>query len=270
MKKIIYRILAGTLLFALGCANPLEAGAKKDTDEAIYEDIEKLMDESDWDNALVKLESLSSSFKERHDVIRTWAGVYAGKCGLDFITFTGDLENADLSSSTLFRYFMNLFQDVSVDPASCDLAQTKMEEIGDLPAERTAGDNFFMAVLGMVKMGTYLRSLADTNQDGTTDVTFNSCAAGSFSDANLNNFITGMGLVTNNVSYLPSSVSGSIGSYFTTINTVCGAACTITDPAAVTGANRDVFRDILKTGSGNPTLPAGIETCVNPAVPACC
>lgn len=270
LKKTMNYLLSAMLLFSLGCANPLEAGAKKDTDEAIYEDAEKAMNSGDWEEALEKLESLSDSFKARPEVIRTWAGVLANKCGLDFISLVQSLKEADLSSTTIFRYFMILFQTTAVDPTSCDLAQTKMEEIGVLPANRTEGDNFFMAILGMAKIGTYLKSLADTNEDGATDVGFNSCAPASFSDANLNNFITGMGLVTTNASYLPSSVSTSIGSYFTQISTVCGASCSVTDPDDVQPGDRDTFRDILKTGPSNPTLPAGIETCNNGAVTTCC
>lgn len=267
MKKIIQYFVSAVLLFTLGCANPLEAGAKKDTDEAKYEDAEKLMDERKWDEALAKLAALSSSYASRPEVIRTWSGVLANKCGLDFISLLENLEGADLSSSTLFVFFMRLFQSTSVDPASCDLAQAKMAEMSSLSDD----DHMFLAILGISKMGTYLRSLADTNQDGSTDGGYDSCSTGSFSNNNMNNFITGMGLVMSNISYLPGAVSsGDIGSSLTQLNAVCGASCTVTDPNAVQPGDRDTFRDILKTGAANPTLPAGVESCTDVGVVTCC
>lgn len=256
------------LMFALsGCTNIFKSGSKKDSDEAIFEEIQKSVDASDWDTALTQFSSLSVAYKSRTDVIEAWAGVYAGKCGLNFLTYVDSLRNASLVGTTLFKYIMDGFTTTTVSPAHCDLAQAKMEEISALAAGRTADENLFMAVLGMVKMGTYLRSLADANQDGVTDPAFNSCSTASLSDANLNSIITGMGLVSDNiVSLAAMGVTGSLS----TVTAQCGASCGIVDPAAVTALDRAVFRDLLKTGSGNPTIPAGIESCVDPLVIPCC
>ncbi len=268
MKRKGMMVWVLILVFSsMGCTNIFKSGSKKDSDEAIFEEIQKSVDASDWDTALTQFSTLSVAYKERREVIEAWAGVYAGKCGLNFLTYVDNLKNASLLGTTLFKYIMAGFTTTTVSPSHCDLAQAKMEEISALAAERTADENLFMAVLGMVKMGTYLRSLADVNQDGVTDPTFNSCSTASLSDADLNSVITGMGLVSDNiVSLAAMGVTGSLA----TVTAQCGASCGIIDSAAVSALDRDIFRDLLKTGSSNPTIPAGIETCVDPLVIPCC
>ncbi len=268
IKKIMTFWMVISFLSTVGCTNIFKNGAKKDSDEAIFEDIQKSVDASDWDTALTQFNSLSASFKTRKQVIEAWAGAYAGKCGLNFLNYVDALTNASLAGTTFFKYIMAGFASTAVLPAYCDLAQTKMEEISALASERSADENFFMAILGLVKIGTYLRSVADIDPaDGATDDAFNSCSTDSLSDANLNSIITGMGLVTANISALAAlGISGGL----TALNAECGGSCGITDPASVTALNRDIFRDILKTGSGNPTLASGIESCVDPLVIPCC
>lgn len=266
-KKLLLAGMFAFLIAFSGCANPFTDSAKKDTDEAIFEDIQKAVDGSDWDSAITKFNSLSTAYKSRRDIIEAWAGTYAGKCGLNLLTYASNLTNATLTGTTFFKFLMAGFTTTAVNPTYCDLAQAKMEEISALASGRTADENFFMGILGMAKMGTYLRSLADVDQDGATDVTFDSCMAGSLPDANLNNIITGMGLLADNVSYLiATGLTGSIA----TLTGLCGASCGKTDPATVTVGDRDAFRDILKTGSTNSTLPYGIESCANPLVTPCC
>lgn len=266
-KKTMTVWLAIFFLACSGCTNIFKNGSKKDSDEAIFEEIQKSVDGSEWDTALTQFDSLSASFKTQKHVIEAWAGTYAGKCGLNFLTYVDNLTSASLSGTTLFKYMMAGFTNVTVSPAYCDLAQAKMEEISVLATERSADENFFMAILGMVKMGTYLRSVADVDQDGATDATFDSCSTGSLSDDNLNKIITGMGLVSANITYLAAM---GVSEGLTAVNTHCGGSCGITDPSDVTALDRDIFRDILKTGSGNPTLPMGIESCVDPLVIPCC
>lgn len=275
MKKTAILIL----LFLSGCSNIYEGLSNKTSDEAIYYDVQNLMDAQDWDTALTKLSSLSSDFAAKTEVRETWAGVLAGKCGLDFLAYFSALGSADLSSSTLFKYFMNAFTGKTVNPNYCKLAQAKIEEISTSPAARTSSQNLFMAILGMVKMGVYLRGDFDVNGtgnlgDGTVDSEPAICNTTPMSDADLDEVITGFGLLTTNLTTLTTALSsGSVSTALGTLNAVCGAIsgiCDKTSTSAITGGDRANFRDLLRTSSSNPTAPLGIGSCANAAVTPCC
>jgi hypothetical protein len=286
MKKFKVPFLVLVLLSATSCQNVFKNTANKTTDEAYYEDAQKAMDALDWDEAISKFASMGAEFKSRPTVIEQWAGAYAGKCGLNFISYFGNLGSSSLTGSTLFKYFMNQFTGISISPQHCSLAQSKMEELGATSAERTSSQNLFMAILGMVKVGAYLRSIADVDGtdnlgDGTADYpaapspgTYDSCDPAILDNDSLNGVITGMGLITNNITYLTVALGGSAGDIGTALDdlaAVCaGGACGKTDVSTVDVNDRDTFRDLLKTGTTNPSAPMGIEACVDPAILPCC
>lgn len=286
-KLILLPFLMVSLTF-LGCSNVFKSASQKDTDAALYEDALKMMDSQDWDGAIAKFTSMSANYKTDSEVIESWAGALAGKCGLDFIGYFTNLGSASLTGSTIFKYLMNAWTDKIIYPNYCTLAQSKLEEISTNPANRTSGQNIFMAVLGMVKIGVYLRNNMDVDGanglgDGTTDAppggfTYSSCASTRLSDANLNEVITGLGLVTANLVYLTAVLSsGSMTGALNAVNTACASlsgACGKTDPAQVTNVDRQLLRELLSTGPSNPTYAMGIETCnkdfLNPPGNFCC
>lgn len=262
-----------------GCANVFEGMANKTTDEALFEDVQKLMDDESWDEAITKLNSMSSEYKARSDVIEAWAGVYAGKCGLNFLEYFKTLGDANLAGTPLFKFLMNAWTGETVSPSYCTLAQTKLEEISTSASQRTPGQNLFMAILGMVKIGVYLRSYADRDGagnlgDGTAEINVCTNDASNLANANLDEIVTGMGLITTNLAYLTAVLSNnSISGALTTVDTACQAspgACGRTNAADVTNADRDLFRDILNTSASNPTAAVGVGACSNALVTACC
>ncbi len=279
-KKIGSKILSIFLcLSMLGCSNIFQGVSNKTSDEALFEDVQTLMDEQNWDEAITKLNSLSSEFRGHRDVIEAWAGVYAGKCGLNFIDYFTSLGSASLTGTTIFAYFMKAWTGKTVDPDSCTLAQTKMEEISTDPAQRTPGQNLFLAVLGMVKVGVFLRAYADRNGtgnlgDGTAEINVCTNDASNLLDAKLDEVITGLGLITTNLAYLTAVLSNnSISGALDSLNTACQAspgACGKTKPADITPADRALFRDLLNTGPANPTAPVGIGICPDVGVVTCC
>ncbi len=275
MKRLAVLIL----LLLSGCSNIYEGLSNKTTDEALYHDVQNLMDAQEWDTALTKLDSLSATYAAKTEVRETWAGVLAGKCGLDFLAYFSALGSADLSSSTLFKYFMNAFTGKAVNPSYCTLAQAKIEEISTSPASRTSSQNLFMAILGMVKMGVYLRGDFDVNGtdnlgDGTVDSEPAICNTTPMSDAHLDEVITGFGLLTTNLTTVTAAISsGSVSTALGTLSTVCTAIsgiCDKTSTSAITAGDRSNFRDLLRTSSTNPTAPLGIGACTNAAVTPCC
>jgi hypothetical protein len=274
-------IFVFSILVSTGCSNIFEGLSKKDTDEALFYDAEKYMDSQEWDLAIEKFESLSADYAARTNVREAWAGVLAGKCGLDFLAYFQALGSATLTGSTLFRYFMNAFTGKVVNPTSCTLAQAKIEEISADPAARTSSQNLFMAILGMVKMGVYLRANVDKDGtdglgDGTPDVAVSVCTnnASNLPDSAVDEIITGFGLLTTNLTTVTTALSsGSVNDALTALNAVCGAIsgiCNKTSASDITNGDRDSFRDVLNTSSTNATAPLGVGSCNNAAVVPCC
>lgn len=262
-----------------GCANIFETAADKTSDEAILEDLRKKMNNGEWDSALEKFEELSDASKEKPEVIQKWASAYAGKCGLDFISYFGALSEASLDSTTIFNFLMAAWSGDSVESSACTLAHTKMEEISRDPNSRTSSQNFFMVVLGMVKVGVYLRNNLDVDStgnlgDGTAEK--NPCSTTDLPDASLDEVITGLGLVTTNLSALTTVLpAGSMTSALDQLNTFCNdpdysGMCSKTDPSTITAGDRDNFRDVLKTDKTNTTAPFGVGNCADSSVSPCC
>ena len=272
MKICINAFLIFSLLQLSGCANIFRGPSSKTTDEVYFEDAQKAMDTLSWDLAITNFKSISPDFASRRDVIEAWAGTYAGKCGLDFIGYFTALSNASLAGSTFFLFLMKAFDGKIISPQYCTLAQAKMEEISKNPANRTASENLFMAILGMVKIGVYLKTNADPTDTGAPAPAFDSCT--SFPVADNNEIVTGLGLITSNLVYLTAALaSGSISGALTSVNTACGLSpgvCGKTDAATVTASDRKIIDAFLKTSGANPTAPIGIGNCANNLVIPCC
>ena len=294
-QKPLLQNLLLCCLFAfqlISCSNIFEKAASKTTDEAILEDATKALDSLNFDSAISKFSELSTEYKTRQDVIEQWAWALAGKCGMDFITFFTNLGQATLSGSTIFRYFMSAFDQVVIDPASCKLAEEKMNEISPSPSSRNANQNLFMMILGMVKIGTYLRYEADRDStsslgDGSMDAGFDACTVsatdlpanppviGQFSDNDIKQIVTGLGQVIMNFTAVGASVLGTDATAaLSGLTTTCAALptnpCNITDPANVDATTVTLMRQLLHTAPTNPALALGIGGCTNADVTQCC
>lgn len=247
--------VAGAALSSCG-GNLFQLTAKKDTSEAIYQDARTALNNLDYDTAISKIAELQtkdSSFYlrcEKVDGIKVCpredlAGAYASKCGLNFVNFVSSLTS---SSGSPFLFFMQKFKSIAVSPANCYEAQKVIETFSGSASGRTSEQNLFMAILGMAKMGTYLREVADIDQDGSTDGTFDSCDSGKISDDSLRHVISGMGLVIDNLAAVSAVLSGNSSALtdLDTIKTTCGSACSITDPNS-SSYNSTVVRNLLKS-----------------------
>lgn len=260
-------------IFSVGCGgNFFQLTAKKDTSEAIYQDARDALNDLDYDTAIskiVELQGKDSTFYlrcEKVDGIKICpredlAGAYASKCGLNFVTFVSSLTS---STGSPFLFFMQKFKSVSVVPASCYEAQKVIETFGATPGARTSEQNLFMAVLGMAKMGTYLRDAADVNQDGDADGTYSSCNSSSISADYLRQVISGMGLVIDNIAAVSAVVSGNSSALtdLETIRTSCGSACAITDPNS-SSFDETVTRRLLRSSDNGiePSSGCTLITC---------
>lgn len=292
IKKGLRLFIAIILLMTTSCSNIFESASKQDSDEALFENAKKYVDAQQWDSALGEFNKLSSDFGAREEVLEYWASAHAGKCGLNFVEFFMTLAN--LGSDALFKTLMNSFTNVNVSPYHCYLAQLKMEEIAPTPSTRSVSQNLFMVILGLTRIGTYLRASADQDNDDTMDAGFNACTVGSYgateaarisagTDDELSNeevkmIITGLGLLIMNLTgAVEGLVGGSLGGTVDDLVAACDAlspgACEITDPTdtvTLTPAFISDFRYVITTSSANPVVNIGAGNCNNIDITQCC
>lgn len=274
-SRIARMMMSFSIVFLnLSCAgNFYQAAAQKTTSKALIESARNSLDALDYSAAVTSLLQLQTSDNATYltckteDGVRTCprellAGAYAGRCGFTLLPF---ITSVSSSTGAVFKFLMNSFTSISVIPADCYSAQVVMETFS--ASEQTSDQKIFLALLGMAKIGTYLRSIADTDQDGVADAAYDSCNSTKLSDTNLNQIITGMGLFINYSAALSST--GGAGTSFTSISNTCtllGISCNITDPnsASITASVRDAFRDLIKS------TDMGVETACGNYTPVCC
>lgn len=262
MIKILL-VLFYSISFLVGCsANFLNELADKNSDDAIIYDAQKAVNEQSYDIAIDLLTvKLSAAGQAKVPARETLASAYAGKCGLNFISFVDGLANAN--SGSAFILVSSPFVGLPVQPNFCLQSLQTLDLIG--PTEsRTTDQNAFASVVGMVLMGTSTRLYTDNNPtdgDGTQDVVGISCT---LADSQIDNIILGYGYMAKNFSALStdqigSSSSDTISDSIDACNVVAGSSCEITDPAAITNNLRDAMKDLLNTteygvGIANPVL----------------
>lgn len=270
MRYVLYIV---PLLFVItsSCGGNLyNEISSKSSPDALFIDAKNALNDLDYTTAISKISQLQSSNLEYYntcstvDGVRkcpreTLAGAYAGRCGFSFLSFIASIAS---SSGAVFSFLMNSFTNITVIPSDCYNAQLVIESIGT-STTLTSDQKIFMALLGMAKIGIYLRKYADANQDGVTDAGFDACSTTSISDADVKQVITGMGLFLTYSAAL--STSGSATSDLSSISAVCGAACNITDPnsASLDATVVNTFRDIIASQQ------YGVGNC-NPLLPTCC
>ncbi|GIL18455.1 MAG: hypothetical protein BroJett040_22060 [Oligoflexia bacterium] len=280
--------------------------SNKETDQARYEDALKAKNNSDWDTAITKFQALSSDFLNQEAVLEQYAGALAGKCGLNFITYTNSLGSSTIDSSTpFFKYLMNAFTGKAVSPAHCTTAEMVMKQIKTMTGTWTTNQTFFVLILSMVKMGTYIRNKADVDGtgnlgDGNPDATINLCRDAEAGDATtayltdteIKEIITGFALMLQNFAAFSANLGGA-GDALATISATCGPPlnltfCSKTDAAGVDATDVKGMRSILSlaynaaglsavgigsttvTAATNPNGNNGVYWGCTPASLLCC
>lgn len=249
MKKYFY--LLSLALFFTACGNIISGLGSETSDAYLIEEASKANNNQNYTYALEILTTkLSSSAKNTVRAKELLASAYAGKCGFNFATYVENL--AASSAGTAFRIAMNPFVGVQLEPAYCLQALQTMDTLGT-PAQRTANQNTFVAITGMVMMGASLRSYADKTPtllgDGTIDV--NLCSG--VTNDQMDDVILGYGYFATNFAYVSAALVGS--SSFASLQDVVnicnglpgGITCTVTDKASISNLTRDTFRDIINT-----------------------
>lgn len=237
--------------------NLLSGSSDVDPDDDYYSKAMDSLNQQDYDSAIAiittKVSANGQTTVRSRDLL---SSAYAGKCGLNFLDYTDKL--SQLSTGSAFSMMMSPFVQAAIaDPTYCRQALATLELIG--PTEsRTANQNVFASITGMVLIGTALRTSADLSPalgDGTTDV--NLCTG--LTDAQVDDIIIGFGYFNKNFSAVGDGVIGSGSSAsFGQISAACtavpGAVCNIISQSDITPALRDFYRDVINTqdyGLGN-------------------
>ena len=248
MKNKIFIVSVTFLLFSCNGNLFTELSSKTGDEDYIFL-AQKYVDQMQYDSAInvitTQLSAVAQNGVKAREIL---ASSYGGKCGLNFIDYTGKLAAQATGSS--FYILMSPFIGVVVQPQFCRTALDTMELIGTTES-RTVNQNAFVAVLGMVLMGTALRGYADIAPalgDGTADVDL--CVG--VTNAQIDDVVIGFGYMSKNFSALSSSLIGgnsstSLNAVINSCSTIAGSSCQITDEAAITAPVRDTVRDLVQT-----------------------
>ncbi len=170
MKK---GIILAFLLLCHCSENLFDEIADKDTDEAIYFQAKQEINARNYTLAITLLESLSPSFIANPSRMPVYASAYSGRCGLEFLTLLTTMQNQ--GSSTFFGILMNAFPGaLAANVQDCIDSENILQTIGD-ETVRSGDANLLAAFNGLAKIGTILSSLADTDDDGNADPSFEQC-----------------------------------------------------------------------------------------------
>lgn len=274
-KMILKRSISVLAVLLTACSNVFTDVSNRSTDDALYVDAVTYIDASNFSAAIEKFEAMSDSYQLRPDVLEDWVGALAGKCGLNFIEYTEDLGAANLGGSTFFKWLMNAWTGKAVDPVSCTAAEEKLKLLWTIQTS-TQSQKLFMAILSLVKMGTYLRWKGDIDGtgnlgDNTIDAAFDACVStddsNHLTDDQVKEVVTGLALFLLNVTDFTASF-GDVGNATTAINTACGLLspnpCSTTDAANVTAGMVNSMRDLMDS------VTTGVGSCVDVPPTTCC
>lgn len=273
-KKILFSLLIASTLLVQACTkNVLDSIADKNSDRALFEDARKAVDSADYATAISKITEMSEGGRDDIDVKRLLASAYAGNCGFEFIPFFQDIQDADLTNANFFAVSMAAFVGKAVNPTDCALSLNTFADAYPVLADRPSDISLMMTLLGLAKMGTFIRYKADidgsdTTGDGTVDASFNACT--DFTNDDVAEITSGLGTFLINFVSSAASFGGSatdISAFQTACDTLTSGACSKTEASDVSNSDITAMRTILRSNA------LGIGGCNEPnaaAIPLCC
>lgn len=253
-NNILYLTIFSFFIYSCG-PNALTGLSSQTSDEYYFEEATKANNNQNYDYALeVLLTKLSTSAQASVAGKELLASAYAGKCGFNFVNYVTALSAS--SGTAVFNVMMQPFVQVATAPEYCLLALQTMDTLG-APGVRTANQNTFSAITGLVLMGASTRAYADKDGagnkgNGSMDSNNMICNAGLVTDDQMNDIIVGYGYFVTNLAYVSASLLGSssfdsLNDSVAVCNSVPGADCDVTDKASVSAQTRTVIRNLLNT-----------------------
>jgi hypothetical protein len=260
----ILMLIAMAMATASCGQNAFLESAKRDSDAALLFEAQKLMNKSQWTEAIEKLQLMSVTGRAKRDSKAALASAYAGRCGLNLIAFADAVANA---SGNLFPVFLSVMRSSdSQDISDCISAETTLLSINEDAAARTANENMLMAFVGWAKIGAILAVEADTNDDGSADGGWDACTL----SASLKGEIgTGLTISVASLAQTGTSVGGTLSSSINSICTTLGPSfdfCSITDSSAFTSDQLRAIGALTKSTDqpGVGTCAGNVNTCICP------
>lgn len=275
MKKSILFLTVFSFFLSSCGPNALSSLGSQTSDDYYMEEAEKANNAQEYDKALdILLNKLSVTARQAVPAVELLASAYAGKCGFNFVNYVSSLSSA--SSTAVFNTMMQPFVGVATSPEHCLSSLQTIDTLG-APGSRTANQNFFSAITGLVLMGASIRTYADkdgtgNNGNGTMDAVNLICDDNQVSDDQMNDIIVGYGYFVTNLAYVSAAALGN--NSFNGLNdsvSACnslGGDCTVTDKDNVSALTRLAIRRLLNTstyGIGNASgAPADLLTACPP------
>lgn len=211
VPRIFFRQRAFVVLFCVvfaslantSCYNAFSGTSSTTTDAANYEDAIKDLNNLEYGAAISKFALLSPDYLSRTDVKMNLAGAYAGRCGFSFISYFSSL-GTSAGSTPLFKYFMNQWTTSTTSSYYCRLAEDVVKTISHSYVDRDPSQSLFLVLLGMAKIGIFLREYSDSDRDGSGDFsvavpTDGYCLSSNISDYAISEIGAGLGMVISNL-----------------------------------------------------------------------
>jgi hypothetical protein len=254
------------------CYNALSGTSSKTTDAAIYEDGIKALNNLEYDQAIVYFESLGAEYLSRTEVRINYAGALAGKCGFNFINYFTQL-GTPITGST-FLGLMNQWTSVSTNANAanssnrqyCVQAENVVKAITPTVTIRDASQSLFLFLLGLAKIGIYLKETADPTGTGSGQwsvalPTDGACSETNLPKAAVKEIVAGLGMAFLNLTNIAAVLSGAnidTAALTAACTTITPSPCGIENSSDVTDAMVIATRTVLNfsaTGVVNGGVP---------------
>ncbi len=254
MKKIVNLLLITALL---GCTqNLFEEMVDQDSPEAVFFQAKREINKRNYSAAIILLQSLDPLYMSERSRIPIYASAYAGRCGLEFISLLEELQAT--TSSAIFAMLMGSFPGaLAANVQDCIEASDLLQGIGD-EIERNGDENLLLAFTSLAKIGTILSSLADTDDDGVADATFDQCDNTDLPDDMVREVGAGLAVTLLSLSGVGAGyIDGAVDSFtdLCSQDPSLASFCSVTDPASFSPAEVQAFRYAI--GSND----YGIDSC---------
>jgi hypothetical protein len=258
-------LISVTLVGNLSCTgeNPFkDLASNRNSDQALFEDAQKLLDSRNYTAAIEKILATTPAFQAQSRVKDSLAGAYAARCGMEFLTFVTNLTGG--SSQSFYKLAMNGFVQVDTSNfADCVQARDIVKSVGNV-GQRSASENLFLAILGMAMLGNRVRANADklptTLGDGNVDAGFN-CGPTKFPIASAAATIEAFALILENLAGV-AAIAGGTANQLSNLAASCGASCTTITYAGATPAESDAA--IIAARALMNMRDIGLGACTDP------
>lgn len=240
--------------------NAFSGTANKTGDAALLYSARAKIDQADYAGAITTIETMTTEGQASHDALVLKASAYAGRCGMNLVTFGYNVKQGLDAGTTLFPLFLTEMKAVT-SASDCTQAETLMLSIPT--ASMTGDDYIFLTFVEFAKIGALLETASvDTSAgQGVVNPALDTCAASPLTDAIVREIGTGVTIAASSISQAASSIGGPLSQLCSTID------CAITSGADFSAADLLVLRAFFKSNEIGFNLcggAIGTGSCVCP------